>query len=116
MTFSPDIIPINQENYIYLASQYKINSVDMTDFKDNNITYKYDVYNIPAGKTFIKVDLLNENNLGIKLYDYEFGPIENAKNIIKNRLEKKNQQTTKPTEKQTEQTNNNILLKLILFY
>uniref|UniRef100_A0A6C0HVT3 Uncharacterized protein n=1 Tax=viral metagenome TaxID=1070528 RepID=A0A6C0HVT3_9ZZZZ len=75
---------ISIDNYIYLAS---FNKIYTTISEYNNISYTIEVYSIPLNTQFLKVEGLKkfENELKIPIYDYEFGPKENAINSIKNR-------------------------------
>jgi hypothetical protein len=75
---------ISIDNYIYLAS---FNKTYTTISEYNNISYTIEVYSIPLDTRLMKVEGLKkfDNELKIPIYDYEFGPKENAINTIKNR-------------------------------
>jgi hypothetical protein len=89
VVFSPSIDgSIMEDNdYEYLAMQNKTFSTKIKDENNENITYEINVYSIPIGKQIIKVEGLQEfqSELDITIYNYEFGPKENAINVIKNR-------------------------------
>ena len=75
-------------NYIYLAKKNKIKTEKITDPNNTNIVNTYDIYNIPYGKQFLKETGIKwyEAELGIILYEYEFGPKEEAKQTIIDRF------------------------------
>jgi hypothetical protein len=78
---------IDVDNYKYLAMQNNIFSETIPDKDNKDISYDVKAYNIPDKKTYIKVEGLKqfENELQMIIYDYEFGPEEDAIITIKNR-------------------------------
>lgn len=77
---------IDEENYKYLALQNKAYEKTASDI-NSNIIYELTFYFIPANKNIMKVEglLQYKDELDMNIYDYEFGPKENAINAIKNR-------------------------------
>ena len=82
-----DGVIMDISNYQYLAMYNKTFSNKTVDPNNSNISYETNVYSIPIGKQIIKVEGLQEyqSELDMTIYDYEFGPKENAINTIKNR-------------------------------
>ncbi len=78
---------IDSKNYEYLAMQNNIYSDRIKDTTDENISYNVNIYSIPKNKTFFQVGGLKEfeEELDMTIYDYEFGPKEDAINAIKKR-------------------------------
>ena len=81
---SPNEEVMSIDNYIYLAS---FNKTYTEIYEYNDISYIIEIYSIPLNKQIMKVEGLKnfDNELKIPIYDYEFGPKENAINSIKNR-------------------------------
>ena len=78
---------MNDDDYKYLALQHKIENKNVNDPINSNITYELTLYNIPANINVMKVEGLqkSENQLDMKIYNYEFGPTDDAIKAIKNR-------------------------------
>ena len=75
------------DNYIYLASFNKLNTININDAKNSNITYEIERYTIPINSKIMRVAGLKmyEKDFNMHIYDYEFGPELRAKETIINR-------------------------------
>ena len=80
-------VPLNNDDYIYLATQNNVLTYTKTDPINSNITYKYTFYSIPKDKKIMKVEGLQQfaSELDMIIHNYEFGPEDIAKNAIKDR-------------------------------
>jgi hypothetical protein len=78
---------MNDANYIYLASQNEAFKTTANNDTNSNITYELTFYSIPADKNIIQINGLQQysKELDMDIYDYEFGPEEEAIKSIKNR-------------------------------
>ncbi len=83
---------ISDDDYIYLASQNKVTTINnIADKNNNNITYDIQIYSIPNDKTFMKVEGLDKDRIDMIVYTYEFGPKDVAITSIINRKKNNNQ-------------------------
>jgi hypothetical protein len=77
---------INADDYIYLAMKNKVKTETINKV-EGNATKKYtiSIYSIPTNKSILKVDGLrqHEEKLDMIMYDYEFGPPDDAKESIR---------------------------------
>ena len=81
--------PMDKDNYIFLARQNPIGSA--TQYIDN-VTYKYNYYAIDKNAPIVSIGGLKEfeKELDMDIYDYEYGPIINIADNIKNRKQSNN--------------------------
>ena len=78
-------VSLTKEDYVYLAKQNELISETINDSNTNNIIYKLTYYTIPTNKDIMKVEGLDEQELDMKIYNYEFAPKKAAEEAIKNR-------------------------------
>jgi hypothetical protein len=83
-------VPMNDDNYTYLANYNKIKTIKTTGPNEPNTSYEINIYAIPINSQIMKIEGLQEyqNELDFVIYDYEFGPENAAINNIKKRKEK----------------------------
>jgi hypothetical protein len=87
-----DNVEMSEKNFIYLAMQNKLSSKNVISPNNENVNYEIHTYSIPKNKMIMKVEGLQKysDELGIIIYDYEFGPEEQVIKAIKDRKNSSN--------------------------
>lgn len=81
---------ISNTDYKYLAQQNKLDNITIPDKTNNSIQYKITIYSLLLESKFVKITDLQayEDEFDMKIYTYEYGPMNQVKQkLIKRKLD-----------------------------